>query len=400
MKILLSAYACEPNKGSEPGVGWHWALEIAKRGHEVWVITRQNNKKSICNYFENYIQPSNLNFIYFDYPFWMIFWKRKNFGVHLYYFIWQLGILSLARKKHRELNFDAVHHITFVTIHQPSFLYKLKNVNFIYGPAAGGDIIKSIHLRSFPLSLHIREMVRLFQNKLLKYDWFRIKMFRNAKLIFCNSNQTASFLPETVKEKVNINLAIGIAQQDIIGSELYKLSRKNLLFVGNFLHIKGFHLLLKAFENLIENDDYTLTLVGKGKFEMEISEKAKKNIKIIEWISQNELMTIYEKYDLFVFPSLRDSGGMAVLEAMAKGLPVVCFNQGGPGVTVNSKSGISIDLQNKTEEQLINDLENAINLISNNQEMYNSLSKGARRRAEEFTWGSIVNSVYTKIESL
>ena len=43
-RILLSAYACEPNKGSEKGVGWHWAIEIAHRGHEVWVIKREKNR--------------------------------------------------------------------------------------------------------------------------------------------------------------------------------------------------------------------------------------------------------------------------------------------------------------------------------------------------------------------
>ena len=46
-KILLSAYACEPGKGSEPGVGWNWAREIANRGYEVFVLTRENNKKKI-----------------------------------------------------------------------------------------------------------------------------------------------------------------------------------------------------------------------------------------------------------------------------------------------------------------------------------------------------------------
>ena len=47
MKILLSAYACEPNKGSEPGVGWHWALELGYLGHDVWVLTRANNRPAI-----------------------------------------------------------------------------------------------------------------------------------------------------------------------------------------------------------------------------------------------------------------------------------------------------------------------------------------------------------------
>jgi len=39
-KILLSAYACEPKKGSEPGVGWNWAIQICKMGNDKKIITR------------------------------------------------------------------------------------------------------------------------------------------------------------------------------------------------------------------------------------------------------------------------------------------------------------------------------------------------------------------------
>ena len=46
LKVLASAYACEPEKGSEPGAGWNWVKQIA-RFHEVWVITRANNRLSI-----------------------------------------------------------------------------------------------------------------------------------------------------------------------------------------------------------------------------------------------------------------------------------------------------------------------------------------------------------------
>ena len=42
MKILISAYACEPNRGSEPGVGWHTVWELAKN-LEVWVLTRPDD---------------------------------------------------------------------------------------------------------------------------------------------------------------------------------------------------------------------------------------------------------------------------------------------------------------------------------------------------------------------
>ena len=47
LRVLVSAYACEPAKGSEPGVGWRIAREMA-RYHEVWVLTRTNNRPSIA----------------------------------------------------------------------------------------------------------------------------------------------------------------------------------------------------------------------------------------------------------------------------------------------------------------------------------------------------------------
>ena len=44
--ILISAYACEPLKGSEQGVGWNWVLQMAKTNY-LHVITRANNKELI-----------------------------------------------------------------------------------------------------------------------------------------------------------------------------------------------------------------------------------------------------------------------------------------------------------------------------------------------------------------
>ena len=71
-KILLSAYACEPNKGSEPEVGWQWAIHIAQK-HEVWILTKENNKETIEEYkrstSEN-IPWDNIHFLYVHLPKW------------------------------------------------------------------------------------------------------------------------------------------------------------------------------------------------------------------------------------------------------------------------------------------------------------------------------------------
>ena len=46
MKVLLSAYACEPGKGSEPGVGWTWVCGLAGQV-QLTVLTRSNNRDPI-----------------------------------------------------------------------------------------------------------------------------------------------------------------------------------------------------------------------------------------------------------------------------------------------------------------------------------------------------------------
>ena len=44
-KVLVSAYACEPNVGSEPGVGWNWVLKMAQQYEEVHVVTRTGDRQ-------------------------------------------------------------------------------------------------------------------------------------------------------------------------------------------------------------------------------------------------------------------------------------------------------------------------------------------------------------------
>jgi short-subunit dehydrogenase len=78
MRILLSAYACEPGRGSEPGVGWHWATELARLGHEVAVITRSNNRPVNRIRHWRSRQSAACDFYYYDLPSWSKWWKRAE----------------------------------------------------------------------------------------------------------------------------------------------------------------------------------------------------------------------------------------------------------------------------------------------------------------------------------
>src|ERR1017187_3861154 len=114
MKVLLSAYACEPGRGSEPGVGWNWIAPLS-RCHEVWVITRANNRPSI----EAAGGSNSARFVYCDLPRWMRWWKKGRPGILLYYYFWQFQAFLVARKLHVAVHFDIVHHVTFVKYWMP-----------------------------------------------------------------------------------------------------------------------------------------------------------------------------------------------------------------------------------------------------------------------------------------
>ena len=399
-KILLSAYACEPNKGSEPGVGWNWALEIVKRGHQVWVLTRKNNQSAIEKFLIENGKIENLNFIYYDLPKWASFWKKGGHGVHLYYFLWQIGILGLAKRKHKEYRFDFVHHITFVSIHQPSFLFLLKQVKFFYGPSAGGDLVPKKFLKSFPFKKRIKELLLNLQNHLLVYDPLRISMFRASDLIFCNSKQTISFLPKKQLFKTHLNLAIGTTVNSITKQKKEENQIFKMLYVGNFLHWKGVHLVLQTFDKINDLIPSQMTFIGKGNFnELETHSKFGKTIECVKWLPQDKLFELYSDYDVMIFPSFRDSGGMVVLEALSHGLPVVCLDLGGPGQIVNETCGSVIETKGKSEIEVAQSLADAILELQQNPLVLEKLRQGAVQRASEFSWDKTVGRVYDVIEN-
>src|SRR5512146_185101 len=176
LRILLSAYACEPHKGSEPGVGWHWAVALARAGHEVWVLTRANNRDAVERALAVQAIP-NLKFVYHDLPAWARWWKRGGRGVRFYYVLWQWGAFGIARRLCREIRFDIVHHITFGVFRHPSFMAFL-GVPFVFGPVGGGETAPRQLRRTFPLRGRVSEFVRDAANRAVQVDPIMAAVYR------------------------------------------------------------------------------------------------------------------------------------------------------------------------------------------------------------------------------
>ncbi len=406
MKVLLSAYACEPNMGSEPGVGWNWALEIEKLGHEVWVITRSNNQLLVDTFFSNNKKPKNLHFRYYDLPNYIKKWKKGGRLVRSYYLLWQWGASSLAKKLHQNEIFDSVQHITFVSARQPSFMWRL-SIPFIFGPVAGGERAP-LRLRwNFGVKGFVIDLLRDIANTIVKFDPFMWFTFFKAKKIIVTSNETKNLIPKMFHQKVDIQLAIGIAS---LSANVYKVQNQlpvfKIIYIGRFIYWKGMYIGLSAFANVLSSfPGVRLTLVGEGPDKNLWLQHAKQlgiseNLDWVDWVSQDELSIIYKQHDLLLFPSLHDSGGMVVLEAMSHGVPVACLNLGGPGVVVNDTCGIKIEVDELSESKVIDVLAEKIKLFITNEKNRKNLSLGALEMSNQYKWSNVVAKVYKPLAKL
>jgi glycosyltransferase involved in cell wall biosynthesis len=401
MKILLSAYACEPNSGSEPGVGWHWAVELARLGHEVWVLTRESNRVSIESASSDCEQFGKLNFLYYDLPKWARWWKKGGRGIRFYYLLWQIGAYRVAKNAHQKVKFDLVHHITFGVVRQPSFMGGL-GIFFIFGPVGGGESSPWQLRRGYGLRGVILDTIRDAMNFLVKIDPLMLYTFAKANKIYVKTAETRCVIPKRFWPKVEEQLEIGIEPTKDAGTlpMVDEVKPFQILFVGRFTYWKGMHLGLRAFAQLLKKiPDARLTMVGSGKDEIRwrnLSEKlgVDDSVVWISWMPQEELSQLYLQHDIFLFPSLHDSSGNVVLEAMSYGLPVVCLNLGGPGVMVNDTCGRVIETKLMSESEVSRALSNALVTLSSDKILYSTLKKGALKRCSEYKWSGVVGKLF------
>jgi len=402
LKVLISAYACEPDKGSEPGVGWNFVKQVS-RFHKVWVITRESNRLAI----EEALKKESVNdvsWIYFDLPYWARFWKKGERGVHLYYYIWQASIYFLAEGLHKTVDFDIIHHVTFVNYWMPSFLVFLP-VPFIWGPVGGGDSTLRNFCTTFSLKGKIYEFLRNTAQWSGEKTPFVIMNARKAVLTLATTEETATRVSRMGAKNVMIYSQCGITKEEfslLSKFPVRKIGPFRLISIGRLLHFKGLHLALLAFSRIIQSfPDSRYWIIGNGPEKNNLKKLVCKlglQDKVYFWgnLPRDETLKKLSECDVLVHPSLHESGGFVCLEAMASGRAVVCFALGGPSINVTSQCGFKIFAG--TPDQAINELtESLLKLAENIDLRINMGQEGIRRIAEYFIWdkkGELLNDIY------
>jgi glycosyltransferase involved in cell wall biosynthesis len=208
------------------------------------------------------------------------------------------------------------------------------------------------------------------------------------------------FIPEQFHHKCKVALEVGISQVYPLANRSSQKKIK-ILYAGRLVYWKGVHLAIKAFARTINHyPDIEFLIVGSGNDEKWIKTIARQQqvydkIQWIPYVEQKVLFQIYKDHDLFLFPSLHDSSGGVVIEALSFGLPVICLDLGGPKEMVDSKCGYVVATKDLTEDEVADKLSTALIDLIKNPIKLASMQEQAHRKASAFRWDKVIDKSYS-----
>lgn len=401
-KLLLSAFACDPTKGSEAGNGWNCAVELAKKGYEVHCFTRSIAKREI----EHGERPDNLHFHYIDLS-WNLekLYHASQSTMYLYYLMWQWKTYRVALRMHKAISFSIAHHVTWGSLQMGSFLYKL-GIPLVFGPVGGGQSAPK-EFKAYFKEYWKEELQREMLTKwMLKYSPSCRKMLKNAAVILVANNETFKMAVSNGATKPKMMLDVALPETFFPEHRLIKQPEKHrlkLLWVGRFFPRKGLLLVLDVMKELKKYPGITLTVVGDGEMRTHFLAAVKKYAleETVKWegrVSHERVRAYYAAHDVFFYTSLRDSGSSQIVEAMAFGLPVVTLNLHGQALLVEDDRGIRC--RSDTPADAIENLKQTMLDLYYNPEKVKNMSEAAYDFALKQTWKNKVEAIIAEYQSI
>lgn len=406
--ILITAYAVHPKRGSEDGTGWNIIRSISEK-HEVTAITRRNNQAAIDQYWEEHPAEKmtcSLQFYYYDLPSWLAWWKKGSRGALLYHYLWQIGVVFYILRQ--KFQFDIGHHLNFHCDWAPSFLW-LTGRPVVWGPIGHHPAIPASYLSSTSIRFQLQEKLKW---KLKQFAW-RFDPFlwlsKRLSTVILGINSSVAPVLKLPEERVKVIPAVAAK---LLGRVTPTNREQFTVFsTGRFVPLKGFDICIRAFAEFYgqlsteEQAKTKFTIIGEGPEESNLQKLVdslgldRTALEILPWIPQNELHGYFNSSDLFFFPS-HEGAGMVIPEAMAYGLPILCFDNYGPGETTGELSGIRIPY--RSYDHSIQDFSEALTQLFHQTELRQQLGIAAQQRWQQnYTWqarAQQISSIYEKIE--
>jgi len=415
VKVLLMAYECSPYRGSEWAVGWGRLVESA-RVAETHVVTSESNYAALVRARDEGLLPAGVTF-YTPEPDAKLRKMELKPALFAYnytaYHWWQVLAMKLVRELHARERFDLVHQVTVQTFREPGYAWEL-GIPFVWGPVGGTQNFPWRFLSMLPAKEAVKEGIRGLSNWLSLRTKLRVRRAARAAAMIVASNSTNKRDYERVfGTPVELLLETGLWCVPVVDRarfvERFEDQRAGrptkplkILWSGELQSRKALPILLRALAGL-RDLDWELTVLGDGPMR-ELWESEARSLGITEGVRFMgrlpfvEAVAKMQEAELFVFTSLRDTSGNVVLEALAAGVPVVCFDHQGVGDIVTEECGVKIGVSLPAAS--VDEMAAVIADLADDGERMLALSVGAAARAKMYLWeqnGDWMNEAYKRL---
>jgi len=407
-RVLISAYQCAPGQGSVSQIGWEWYSRMAKKTPTT-LVTHVRNRPHIE---AALAAPEQHDIIYIDTewfagPLYRTASKLFRTSQHAVFLVSSLDFFLYDRLAYKTLakrqrqgngNWDVVHAATPVSTAAPTCLHRL-GLPVVLGPLNSGlqtppqfaDILAEDSTWLYPL----RKLGRLADRL--------IGSSAHAVAILTATQATRQSLTHKQRQLSIEMIENGIDLQRFQATPWPQSPDKRnalrVLFVGRLVPFKGISLLLQAVNQVRAELRVDVRIVGDGPMQKTWQDESerlglKHNVHFVGAQTLDEVAQHMRWAHLFCLPSVRESGGGVLLEAMASGRPVTAIAYGGPAEIVDDEVGSL--LPDTNSKDVVTALTQLLHEVYNNPQVWEQKGIAARRRAADlYDWDAKIDQALT-----
>lgn len=389
IKVIVNAYACSPNMGSEPGMAWNWCVNLAKYC-ELHIITEGEYMDKIEEVLPTLPQSKNMYFYYnpVSEEIRKMCWNQGDWRFYKYYKEWQWKTYLMAKNICEQTHIDILHQLNMIGFREPGYLWMIENIPFIWGPVDAKESFPIAYLDG--ASLKTKLFIGL-KNSITKFQLKYSTRVHNAAshaayVVSASSNSQLSF-----KKYFNIDSPLinetGCYVQEHSIKDKSKKELFDVLWVGKLDFRKQLDLAIRSIAET-KNKNIRLHIVGGGdnSYYLELAKMLRIEKQCVWYgaVSHDEVQKIMQNSDVFFFTSVAEGTPHVVLESIANNLPIVCFDTCGQGDSINSKVGIKIKLSEPKAS--VKEFSKILNELENNKELLHSMAQNCKIRQKELSW--------------
>ncbi len=403
LKILLGCYACDPTYGSEPGMGWNFASNIA-RFHDVHVIVEKHEFEQTLEAFSRE-HPEAVRHMTFHYV------PRRHYELlraiwppsyYWSYRTWQKRAYRLARELDAQEHFDLVHQVTISGFREPGLLWKLGKP-FIWGPLGGFTDTPWCLLRCLgsygALYFGVRNILNGIQKR---WGFASRKAARAAHTILTSTTKAVEEIRRFWQRDAILMNEVGLETNHTRYTPCTHApgTPLRLCWAGEHIPRKALDLLLRALPRCREKME--LHVLSKGPRMAAWKQLTHKLglddvVTFHGFVPREEAFRIMGSSHVFCITSVREDTSTVVFEAFRYGLPIIAPDHCGFSTVIDDTSGIKIPI--RSHAQVIADYARHLDYLATHEDERQRLSAGALKRCQQFTWDAkmdVLNEIYNQ----